>query len=318
MKLHNSYNDKHGANNKAALFILSGHKSNLGEVLCINNEVTEALGYEKNELIGRNISLIMPPSIGHKHTEIVLKYFSTARRIKASDVMVLPLHKQGYILVCSLIHRVLPNLQQGVQIIGFLRKISDFSEQFPAIDKNISPEDVAVLLTDDSLMLQAFNIKACRLFGVNPAQANLRKYVNAEEKINMKELIPQLIDEPFMTRVKVECQAEVWLNMGVIKNHVDVEMETMVQTQDDESLPHTPKVATDNDRMNRTCDRLDCRSANDGLIKGALSLLDLQYGKYGSANAEVSLKLIAIVVDHTTEKFTKTNDADNTFKCFKK
>ena len=70
----------------------------------------------------------MPPKIGEKHTEFVLKAFSTGCANFKGDSLVLPLHKYGYIIPCSFIHRLVPNLHKGVQLIGFAQKVQDFCQ----------------------------------------------------------------------------------------------------------------------------------------------------------------------------------------------
>ena len=175
--------EKYGANSRMALFIISGAKENIGEVLCINNEMFELLGYEKNEVVNQNISKIMPPMIGEKHSDIVLKYLNAGKQERMNDKMMLPLHKRGYIVPCSYIHRVVPNLSRGLQFIGFLNKITDFSEHCPIVERNISPDDVVILLADEDMRLQAFNIRASRFFGIDPELSDIRKYIFEEEKI---------------------------------------------------------------------------------------------------------------------------------------
>jgi hypothetical protein len=200
--LRHSYvtDEKYGANSKTALFIISGEKDNLGEVLCINNEVSELLGYEKSEIVAHNISKAMPPMIGAKHGQIILNFFSAGNYTKNNDKLVLPLHKLGYLVPCSFLHRVVPNLGRGLQLIGFLSKRTDLSDICPWIERNMGADDMVIMLADDAWMLQAFNLRASRIFGVNPAQANLKKYITSEEKISLLKFIPELEDQSFLSQ----------------------------------------------------------------------------------------------------------------------
>lgn len=237
--------DRYGANSKTALFIISGNKTSVGEVLCINNEVSELLGYEKSEVVGHNISKMMPPIIGQRHSEFVMDYIRSGKLCKGgTDRMILALHKLAYMIPCAYIHRVVPSLRQGLQLIGFLYKINDFSEHCPVAEHNTSPDDVVMLLTDQDWAMHAFNLKAAKLFSIDPAQANLRKYVFGEEKIMATKLIPQLEDPSFMQSVNGAMGvAEVSLDLYSIRKTVDAEIEILrpVRQTEDLGLSITPR-----------------------------------------------------------------------------
>lgn len=227
--MHNKYNneDRLGANSRNALFIISGVKSNIGEVLCINNEVTELLGYDKNEIMGHNISKLMPEMIAAKHSKFVVNYLCSGLFPPMNNRMVLPLHKSGYFIPCTYIHRVFPNMQRGLQIIGFLRKIIDFVEYCPIAETNTTADEVVIMLADDSWNLQAFNYRAAKLFGVDPSKANIRKFMSSEEKINVLSLIPQLSDPTFVTAVKLSSGNEITLNPKMIHKIMEAAIETI-------------------------------------------------------------------------------------------
>lgn len=229
LRLQNSYckDDKFGANSRTSLFIISGVKANVGEVLCINNEVSELLGYEKNEIVGHNISKVMPPIIAEKHSDLILNSFCSGKTVSQNDRMILPLHKQGYMIPCSFLCRIVPNLQNGLQLIGFIYKIRDFSEYFPILERNITPDEVVVLLTDETWMMLAFNIRASKMFGINPLQANLKKYINSEEKISVFKLVPQLEDPAFIDKIKSNSGEEVTLNLNSIRKVIEAEIEIL-------------------------------------------------------------------------------------------
>ena len=227
--------DKYGANSRTALFIISGAKTTVGEVLCINNEVSELLGYEKTEIIGHNISRIMPPMIGERHSDMVLKYLCSGKLDKTGDKMVLALHRFGYIIPCTYIHRVVPNLHRGLQLIGFVYKIHDFSEYCPIVERNIGPDDVVIMLTDQNWMMQAFNIKASKFFGIDPTQANLKKYIFGEEKISATKLIPQLEEQAFLQNINTSLSAEVTLDALAIRKTIDAEIEILRTSQQDDA-----------------------------------------------------------------------------------
>eukprot|EP01022_Parablepharisma_sp_SALTPOND_P008802 TRINITY_DN1369_c0_g1_i1.p1 TRINITY_DN1369_c0_g1~~TRINITY_DN1369_c0_g1_i1.p1 ORF type:complete len:1592 (-),score=178.13 TRINITY_DN1369_c0_g1_i1:522-5297(-) len=285
--------DKYGANSRTALFIISGAKTNVGEVLCINNEVSELLGYEKAEIVGHNISKAMPPIIGEKHSEMVLKYLCSGKLDRSGEKMNLALHKLGYIVPCSYLHRVVPNLRRGLQLIGFMYKIHDFSEYCPIVERNISTDDVVIVLTDQNWMMQAFNIKAAKFFGIDPAQANLKKYIFGEEKIPTSKLIPQLEDPAFIQNVATSLSAEVTLDATAIRKTIDAEIEILKATQADEGENGTPR-----DELEKGLEVFA-----DNSFKGPLTFLDLSYGKYETDKKPMlNMKLIVVVLEQLLEK----------------
>ncbi len=216
----------------------------------MNNEVSELFGYEKNEILGHNISKIMPPMIGEKHSEIVMKYICSGKMERRGDRLVLALHKLGYMLPCSYIHRVVPSLREGLQLIGFLYKITDFSEYCPMLERNMSADDLVLILTDQNWVMQAFNIKAAKLFGIDPTQANLKKYIFGEDKISVCKLMPQLEDPSFIQTVNSSLSADVVLDLTMIRKTIDAEIEILRSGPTEEAVEPraTPRHHDDPER----------------------------------------------------------------------
>ncbi len=312
-RLRHSYvtDDKYGANSKTALFIISGEKDNLGEVLCINNEVSELLGYEKSEIVAHNISKTMPPMIAAKHAQIMLNFFGSGKYTTTTDKLVLPLHKLGYIIPCAFLHRVVPNLARGLQLIGFLSKITDFSDFCPLLEKNMSPDDTVLLLADDSWMLQAFNIRASRLFGINPSQANLKKYISSEEKISLYKFIPELEDTSFVSQIRAPLGSETTLNLATIHKIIESEVEILRADQNQSGLVDSNGSSGS---LGKNYEEVKDMSSpvTEGIVKGQLTCMDLLYGQYErDKEPEVKMKLIVTIVDQIIEKETvKANEVD--------
>ena len=94
------YESKLGFSDRTSLFIIRCAKDNIGNILCINTEVQELLGYEKHEILGQNISKVMPPIIGENHSEIVLSYLASGNQIQTNEKIAFALHKKGYVIPC--------------------------------------------------------------------------------------------------------------------------------------------------------------------------------------------------------------------------
>ena len=97
----------------------------MGEVIQVNQEITRILEYQKSDIVGQNINLIMPKVYAEKHNQFMATYFETSvSRVLNLQRSVYPINKQGYVVACQLYIKILPNLEKGIQIVGFLNEES--------------------------------------------------------------------------------------------------------------------------------------------------------------------------------------------------
>ena len=59
---------------------ISFEKQNLGSILCSNKGIDKLLGFPKNYLINKNVSILMPPPISDFHQKILEKYFFNSQK----------------------------------------------------------------------------------------------------------------------------------------------------------------------------------------------------------------------------------------------
>lgn len=72
----------------------------------------------------------MPKVYADLHDGFMRSYLETSEsKIIGLERLVLPQNKQGYLVPCTLMIKVLPNLDEGIQIVGFLKDI-DTSNAF--------------------------------------------------------------------------------------------------------------------------------------------------------------------------------------------
>ena len=67
-----------GENSNSCIIICSGNFDQMGEVLQVNQEITRILEYQKSDIVGQNISLIMPKIYAEKHDKFMANYFETS------------------------------------------------------------------------------------------------------------------------------------------------------------------------------------------------------------------------------------------------
>ena len=70
----------------------------------------------------------MPKVYADLHDGFMRSYLETSEsKIIGLERLVLPQNKQGYLVPCTLMIKVLPNLDEGIQIVGFLKDIDTSS-----------------------------------------------------------------------------------------------------------------------------------------------------------------------------------------------
>jgi hypothetical protein len=90
------------------------------------------LQFKKQDILGQNIkNLIIPKIIAEIHDDLVIRYLDTSiSRAIGKERFVLPIDKQGYMVPSILMIKILPNLEKGLQFIGFIKE-RDVSYCFP-------------------------------------------------------------------------------------------------------------------------------------------------------------------------------------------
>ena len=227
-KCQESQEDKYGTNSKAAIILISGNKKNVGEVLNINNELAELLGYDKLDMIGSNIGKLMPSQLSDKHDDLIRKYFEkpASERIQdEKEKIVYGMNKSGLIIPCSFIHKIVPTLDKGIQLIGFLLPAENISE-LRVGEENLTVDEVALILTDNNWNIHGFNLKAAKLFGIDPNLINIRRYFTSDELLNLSKLIPRLEDPETESNLKSDAGLEVTMDLEHIRKQIEAEVDT--------------------------------------------------------------------------------------------
>jgi PAS domain S-box-containing protein len=119
---------KYGENSNTCIITISGALKTLGIISNTNNEITRILGYSKTELLGQNIIYVMPRFLSEIHDGFMRNYFeSSDAKVIAIERIVFPLDRNGYIVPCTLMAKILPNLSDGLKLVGFLQEIDKSS-----------------------------------------------------------------------------------------------------------------------------------------------------------------------------------------------
>ncbi len=128
---------KYGENSDTCLITVSGNPKTMGKMIRINNEITRLLKFSKQELTGRNVSQILPRGLAEIHDKFMNNYLQTSEEKTINkEMLTFPVNKAGYIVPCSLMVKVLPNLNAGIRFIGFLRELDEEREDEEDINES--------------------------------------------------------------------------------------------------------------------------------------------------------------------------------------
>jgi len=160
---------KYGENSNTCIITISGALKNMGIVTNANNEITRILGYQKTELIGQNIIYIMPRFLSEIHDGFMKNYFeSSDAKVIAIERTVFPLDKNGYIVPCTLMAKILPNLSDGLKLVGFLQEIDGDTNNNKEQDGETEEEEAHYVMYDGNTGIIHGVTYGCRLeFGIH-------------------------------------------------------------------------------------------------------------------------------------------------------
>ena len=138
-----------GENSASAIVIISATSSRIGTVIHANEDIETVLGFKRQELIGRNVTQIIPRPIAKVHDKLVQRYFETAKpnviEIKRN---LLASNKEGYLKEIELIVKVFPQVNEKIVFVGFIQRHDRFEDmehvkpEFEKLDKNYILTDV--------------------------------------------------------------------------------------------------------------------------------------------------------------------------------
>lgn len=207
--------------NSQAVVVIAGNRANMGTIDNANHELEQTLGYKKVELIGENISIIMPEIIGKYHNLFMQKYFEKNVQINVEDNkerLVFSQHIKGYIVPSLLFARVIPNLENGVQFLGFLKQANNNLEEIQGGDKQLANDEILILLLNPMYDIIGFNLNTAKLCSKEEDTMNIHKYLENDRKINLKKIYPKIFEESNNELVRSSSGVLLPLNLANLKD----------------------------------------------------------------------------------------------------
>lgn len=123
------------SNIKYVIIVMRVSTQDTGIVEDVNHEVKNLLGYRRNEIIGKNIQMIMPKCVGNLHDQFIQNYLDTAKpKILNKSREVFALKKNGYMAQVFVYATSVPMIEStGIKFVGFLKAVDakKFTEILP-------------------------------------------------------------------------------------------------------------------------------------------------------------------------------------------
>jgi len=157
----NGEEQKYSENSNTCIITASGNIKTCGIITNCNGEITHILGYNKSELIGQNVNKLMSKVYADFHDKFISNYFETSQdKIIGMDRIVYAQNKQGYLVPCTLLIKVLPNLDEGIQFVSFLKDLRVANKSLKTQNQLINKsKDINCSDEDDDRVIKYFYFK---------------------------------------------------------------------------------------------------------------------------------------------------------------
>lgn len=186
---------KYGDNSATGMVVASGNQKTMGKIISVNLKAQMLLGYDSNQLINRNVRILTPNIIARVHDGIMRRYFKTGKaKFVNKERTVYPLRSSGYVTPCSALLRVMPTLEQGVQLVLFVNELEVRNFLDPE-EKEDPPESLGIILFGDDGSLYGVTKEIKRLIGVK-AKHVLRTDTK-DQVVNLEQICPKILEKKF-------------------------------------------------------------------------------------------------------------------------
>lgn len=124
---------------KICILNVSGNMRNFGIIMNASNEVIQTFGFRPRELINSNINMLMPEFYAARHDQYMIDYFERGTpNVVDKNRLVFGRNKEGYLIKLMLRLKMLPELDQGVQMVGLLSRNIIESEKSTLLKKEFA------------------------------------------------------------------------------------------------------------------------------------------------------------------------------------
>src|SRR5690606_30150303 len=114
-------------------------------------------------------------------------------RVMGQERIVFPINKDGYIIPSSLMIKVMPNLDEGIRLVGFLKDVDKGGNFGKGTEFETEEEVHHIVYSGDTGVIHGISSGIKKHFGI---PASLMAGANASNDFTMDIIFPDLITHP--------------------------------------------------------------------------------------------------------------------------
>lgn len=132
---------KYNSNSITCIIVVSGSVNTLGNVITVNSDLKKLYGYKNSDITGYNINKVMPKAYERVHDIFMKDFFTRDVNEESSNThygakkfqnlfflerIIFPVNKHGYLVPSNLMIKLLPELDKGIKVVGFLNECDEY------------------------------------------------------------------------------------------------------------------------------------------------------------------------------------------------
>ncbi|KAL4464830.1 hypothetical protein ABPG74_011391 [Tetrahymena malaccensis] len=215
-------NMKYNENSNTGILTMSANLDTRFFVQNTNYDFTRILGWPKHEIVDQNIkNHIMPKLIQSIHDGLVSHYIeSSIPRAIGIERIITPTNKDGFLVPSILMIKILPNLEEGLQFVGFFKEKDEiYCSPYARTDNN-DDEVLHYLIykLDNNLQNQTIvgiTHSVYENFGIPTSLINNNSPMSNQFTIDL--IMPQILDPKTQEDIQTEQGAQITLDTTIIE-----------------------------------------------------------------------------------------------------
>ncbi|EWS72421.1 PAS domain S-box protein (macronuclear) [Tetrahymena thermophila SB210] len=229
-------------NSKNSIVIAFADSERMGEIIYSNQYLQNFLGFSKQDLLQKNVSMLMPPLISKKHSNLMNRFIQTSQSAFTQNFRIVPaVNKKGNLVPTNLLLKVIPEFNNGIQISGIMYEETSLSPQTYSSNKKfyylIYRIDTLEIIQSCKNCFQDFGIfsRNQKQMGAKDIEIDL-----IMPQINDPFTITQLIEQP-IEGVDIQIDSTQIKNMSI--DQIDYE-DSNANIQDSNNAITTEEIAS--------------------------------------------------------------------------
>lgn len=110
-----------GDNSAVTIVIVALSAEEVGRIIHVSDKMQRALGHKRQNLIGKNISLLTPTPIAIVHDRFLTNFLDTAKSTMINQSRQLfAMTDDGYLRPIQVLLQLYPQMEKRITIIGFI------------------------------------------------------------------------------------------------------------------------------------------------------------------------------------------------------